>query len=92
MGNGGLFEYPIQHIPRVVAIDVFIEPDFGMRYPSVEWRQMSVLEMEFNEQFDTVIAINTLNHVIGSSVITTYPNLYELMRRARASLQPDGNW
>jgi cyclopropane fatty-acyl-phospholipid synthase-like methyltransferase len=90
IGNGGLFEYPIDHIPRVVAIDVFVEADFATRYPGVEWRQMSALEMEFSERFDTVIAINTLHHVIGPSVEGTHANLREFMRRAEACLEPDG--
>src|SRR6185295_4248880 len=57
IGNGGLFEYPIAHISRVVAIDVFVENDFRARYPAVEWQQMSVLEMQFSERFETALAI-----------------------------------
>ena len=90
IGNGGVFEYPIAHIPRVVAIDVFVEESFAKRYPQVEWRQLSALDMEFDERFDTVIALNTLHHIIGSSVETTYTNLYVFMRRAMASLEGGG--
>ncbi len=90
IGNGGVFEYPIDHIPRVVALDVFVEADFATRYPHVEWRQVSALDMAFTERFDTVVAINTLHHVIGTSVDATYANLRELMRRAAACLEPDG--
>jgi cyclopropane fatty-acyl-phospholipid synthase-like methyltransferase len=90
IGNGGLFEYPIDHIPRVVAIDVFVEKDFAVRYPRVEWRQMSALEMEFAERFDTVIAINALHHIIGTSVKATYGNLAEFMKRAKACLDTEG--
>ena len=90
IGNGGIFAYPIAHIPRVVAIDVFVEDDFGRRYPGVEWRQMSALEMSFAERFDTVLAINTLHHVVGTSVAMTYANLNELMKRSAACLAADG--
>ena len=90
IGNGGVFEYPLAHIPRVVAIDVFVEEHFAGRYPNVEWRQMSALEMEFAERFDTVIAINTLHHIIGSSVEATYANLAEFMKRAAGCLESDG--
>jgi cyclopropane fatty-acyl-phospholipid synthase-like methyltransferase len=90
IGNGGLFEYPIAHIPHVSAIDLFVEKDFGARYPKVEWHQLSVLEMEFSECFDTAIAINTLHHVVGSSVDATYENLREFMARAKTSLKPAG--
>ena len=90
IGNGGMFAYPIAHIPRVVAIDVFVEDDFARRYPAVEWRQASALEMAFNERFDTVLAINTLHHVVGTSVAMTYANLNELMKRSAACLTVDG--
>lgn len=90
IGNGGIFAYPISHIPRVVAIDVFVEDDFGRRYPRVEWRQLSALEMSFSEEFDTVLAINTLHHIVGTSVAMTYANLNELMKRSTACLAANG--
>jgi hypothetical protein len=90
VGNGGFFEYPIAHIPRVVAIDLFIEKNFAARYPAVEWHQLSALDMEFRECFDTTIAINTLHHIIGSSVEATYVNLAEFMRRAGNGLTDEG--
>ncbi len=90
IGNGGFFEYPIAHIPNVVAIDLFVEKDFTARYPGVESHQLSVLDMEFSERFDTVIAINTLHHIVGSSVEATYANLREFMMRAKTALESDG--
>jgi cyclopropane fatty-acyl-phospholipid synthase-like methyltransferase len=90
IGNGGLFEYPIAHIPRVVAIDIFVEHDFVVRYPGVEWRQMSALDMEFSERFDTVLAVNALHHIVGSTVGATYANLREMMKRVHACLADDG--
>ena len=90
VGNGGFFEYPIGHIPDVTAIDLFVDPSFGPRYPRVEWHQLSVLEMTFDKRFDTVIAINTLHHLVGRSVEQTYVNLREFVRRARAALRPGG--
>ena len=90
IGNGGIFTYPISHIPRVVALDLFVEDDFARRYPGVEWRQHSALEMSFPEKFDTVIAINTLHHVVGTSVAMTYANLNELMKRSTACLTATG--
>jgi hypothetical protein len=41
IGNGGLFEYPIAHIGRVVATDVFVEDTFAEHYPAVDWRRWS---------------------------------------------------
>jgi len=90
IGNGGVFEYPIDHIQRIVAIDVFVEKDFAERYPHVEWRQVSALEMDFRERFDTVIAVNTLHHIVGPSVRATYANLAEFMKRTTGCLCEDG--
>jgi cyclopropane fatty-acyl-phospholipid synthase-like methyltransferase len=90
IGNGGVFEYPIDHIGRIVALDVFVERDFAERYPHVEWRQISVLDMDFREHFDTVIAINTLHHIVGTSVRATYANLAEFMKRTAGCLCEDG--
>ena len=90
IGNGGLFAYPIAHIDRVVAIDVFVESTFAQRYPSVDWRQMSALDMQFAEPFETVLAVNTLHHIIGNSVRATYANLARFMERAVSCMTPAG--
>lgn len=90
IGNGGVFEYPIDHIRRIVAIDVFVERDFAERYPHVEWHQVSALDMDFLERFDTVIAVNTLHHIVGPSVRATYANLAEFMKRTTGCLCDDG--
>ena len=36
VGNGGVFTFPIAHIPEVVALDVFVDASFRERYPSSE--------------------------------------------------------
>jgi len=90
IGNGGVFEYPISHIGRVVAIDVFVEASFSERYPSVDWRAVSALDMQFAEHFDTVLAVNTLHHIVGNSVRATYANLGRFMERAACSMTPAG--
>jgi hypothetical protein len=90
VGNAGLFEYPIGHIPDVVAMDLFVDPSFGLRYPRLEWHQLSALEMTFDKRFDTVIAINALHHLVGRSVEQTYVNLREFMQRTRAAVRRGG--
>lgn len=90
VGNGGLFIYPIEHIPHVVAIDLFVEDDFAKRYPRVIWKQMSALDMFFSEEFDTITEINTLHHIVGSSVQGTYDNLNRFFQQAHKALIPSG--
>ena len=36
VGNGGVFIFPIDGIPDVVAVDVFVEDSFAARYPTVK--------------------------------------------------------
>ncbi len=92
IGNGGVFIFPIAHIPEVEAIDIFVEEDFKMRYPTVKWSQMSALDMRFDEPFDTAIAINTLHHVIGDTVKATYANLDKIMSEVSRNLEPNGRF
>jgi SAM-dependent methyltransferase len=92
VGNGGVFIFPIAHIAEVEAIDIFVEEDFAKRYPTVKWSQMSALDMNFERPFDTAIAINTLHHIIGDTVKTTYNNLDKIMGEVARHLEPGGRF
>jgi SAM-dependent methyltransferase len=90
IGNGGIFIFPIGHIPRVEAIDIFVDASFSLRYPDVDWRQMSVLDLDDDDKFDTIIAINCLHHVIGRDVAQCYQNLNRIFEVTFRALQPGG--
>lgn len=90
IGNGGVFIFPIGHIARIEAIDVFVEEAFTVRYPGVEWRQMNVLDLDDQDKFDTIIAINCLHHVVGRNVDQCYQNLNRIFAVTFRALQPDG--
>ncbi len=92
IGNGGIFIFPIAHIPEVEAIDIFVEEDYKERYPGVKWSQMSALDMHFDRPFDTAVAINTLHHVIGDTVRSTYGNLDKIMSGVARNLEPNGRF
>jgi SAM-dependent methyltransferase len=92
IGNGGVFIFPIDHIPDIEAIDIFVEASFSARYPTVKWTQMSALDIRFEKPFDTVIAINTLHHVIGDTVGATYKNLNKIMGEVSRNLEPNGKF
>ncbi len=92
IGNGGIFLFPIDHISEVEAIDIFVEKDSKIRYPRVKWKQMSALDMHFDRPFDTVIAINTLHHIIGDTVSATYANLDKVMIQIGKVLEPNGKF
>jgi SAM-dependent methyltransferase len=90
IGNGGLFIFPIEHIPLVEAIDVFVEESFSQRYPKVRWRAMNILDLEDQERFDTIVAINCLHHVVGSDVEQCYRNLSRILSVIFRALQGGG--
>jgi SAM-dependent methyltransferase len=92
IGNGGVFIFPIEHIPDIEAIDIFVEDDFKVRYPAVKWSQMSALDLQFAQPFDTAIAINTLHHIIGNTVKKTYENLDKIMGEVAKNLEPNGKF
>jgi SAM-dependent methyltransferase len=90
IGNGGVFIFPIDHIPHVEAIDVFVEESFSKRYPKVAWRPMNVLNLEDQERFDTIIAINCLHHVVGRDVGQCYKNLARIFAAVFRALERGG--
>jgi SAM-dependent methyltransferase len=92
VGNGGVFIFPIAGIPEVVAVDIFVEDSFATRYPTVKWIQASALDMRFENEFDTVVEINTLHHIIGSTVRQTYRNLDTFFKNTRRALEPGGRF
>jgi SAM-dependent methyltransferase len=90
VGNGGIFVFPIDHIPHVEAIDLFVDKSFSVRHPDVHWRQMSVLDLEDEDKYDTIIAINCFHHVIGKNVPQCYENLTRIFEVTFRALQPGG--
>lgn len=90
IGNGGVFIFPIEHIPHVEAIDLFLEESFARRYPKVEWRAMNVLDLRDEEKFDTIIAINCLHHVVGRDVNQCYQNLSRVLSAVFQALEKGG--
>jgi len=90
VGNGGLFAFPIDGIPEIVAVDVFVEESFRERYPAVKWVQASALDVTFDREFDTVVEINALHHIVGSGVTQTYRNLETVFRNFWRALEAGG--
>ena len=90
IGNGGIFIFPIDHIPLVEAIDLFVDESFSARYPEVHWRKMSVLDLEDRDRFDTIVMTNCLHHVTGRNVAQCYQNLRRILEVTLRALQPAG--
>jgi 2-polyprenyl-3-methyl-5-hydroxy-6-metoxy-1,4-benzoquinol methylase len=92
VGNSGIFAFPIDHISRVEAIDLFVDKTFSVRHPDVHWRKMSVLDLKDEDEYDTIIAINCLHHVIGKNVAQCYENLTRIFEVTFRALEQGGNW
>jgi SAM-dependent methyltransferase len=90
IGNGGIFIFPIDYIPRVEAIDLFVDESFSVRHPEVHWRKMSVLDLDDQARFDTIVVTNCLHHVIGRNVAQCYQNLNRIFEVTFRALQPGG--
>ena len=90
IGNGGIFVFPIAHIPHVEAIDLFVDESFSARYPEVHWRKMNVLDLDDRGRFDTMVMINRLHHVTGRNVAQCYENLSRVFEVSFRALQPEG--
>ena len=90
IGNGGIFIFPIDHIPLVEAIDLFVDESFSARYPEVHWRKMSVLDLEDRDRFDTIVMTNCLHHVTGRNVAQCYQNLRRILEVTLRALKPAG--
>jgi SAM-dependent methyltransferase len=90
IGNGGIFIFPIDHIPHIEAIDLFVDESFSARYPEVRWRKMSVLDLDDNNKFDTIVLTNCLHHVVGKNVQQCYQNLSRIFELTFRALQPEG--
>lgn len=79
IGNGGIFNFPIAHIPHIEAIDLFADESFSARYPEIHWRKMSVLDLDDTNSFDTIVVSNCLHHVIGT-------NVEQMLQKSRSDL------
>jgi SAM-dependent methyltransferase len=87
----GLFEVLLsQKAEHIVALDISPEAIEVARknarqagLENVDFRCMSISEMSFSEQFDSVICLSFLHHVTGEA-------LTDLLRQTRELLKPDG--
>src|SRR5260370_7237775 len=74
IGNGGVFIFPIDHIPHVEAIDLFVEESFAQRYPNVQWRAMNILDLEDRDRFHTSLPLPSFPHLAANYVSHSHPN------------------
>jgi SAM-dependent methyltransferase len=92
IGNGGVFDYDINLIPDIVALDLFLKDIDTSAYPSfVSFKTGSALNIpEANESFDGVIMVMLLHHLVGKSVDESLNNVRVAIHEAIRVLEPGG--
>ena len=92
IGNGGVFDYDINLIPNILAIDLFLDDIDTTAYPShVTFKTGSGLDIpEADETFDGVIMVMLLHHLVGKTVKESLDNISVAIREAVRVLKPGG--
>lgn len=88
IGNGGFFNYDIHNIPKVVALDLFI--DEASAPDNVEFIQADAMDFHLDRKFDRIIMQNVIHHIPGMSPDEAVRNLFLLLRSCREHLEPHG--
>lgn len=89
IGNGGFFNYEIDHISQVVACDLMLENE--QKAPNVLFKNGSILDLPFEvNSFDTVLVQNVLHHVTGRSVRQNIDNMNRAIKECIRVLEPKG--
>ena len=93
IGNGGVFDYDTARVPRIVALDLFLDqlPDSYQCPPNVILRTGSALAVpEPDCAFDGVLMVMLLHHLIGKTVQESQDNVRQAFTEAWRVLKPGG--
>lgn len=90
IGNGGVFDYDIDLVPNILALDLFLDEIDTSSYPShVTFKAGSALDIpEPNESFDGAIMVMLLHHIVGKTVAESLNNVNITIREALRILKP----
>lgn len=92
IGNGGVFDYDVNLVPNILALDLFLNRIDISSYPShIQFKAGDALDiLEENESFDGVIMVMLIHHLIGSTVEDSIENVRRAIRGAMRVLKPGG--
>jgi ubiquinone/menaquinone biosynthesis C-methylase UbiE len=92
VGNGGTFDYDVQPIPELVAVDLFLEDlPVAAFPPNVRAKNGSALDLpEPDGSFDTVLMSMLFHHLIGKSPQDSIANISRALTEAFRVLSPGG--
>ncbi len=92
IGNGGVFDYDVNLVPEILALDLFLDDIDTARYPShITFKAGSALQIpESTESFDGVIMVMLLHHLVGNTVAESLINVNTSIQEAIRILKPGG--
>jgi SAM-dependent methyltransferase len=92
IGNGGVFDYDVEIVPNIVALDLFLNLIDTSSYSSnIIFKAGSALDIpEASESFDGVIMVMLLHHLVGKTVEESLNNVHVAVREAIRVLMPGG--
>lgn len=93
IGNGGVFDYDVNLIPKIVGLDLFLDklPSSFHCPPNVTLRTGSALDIpEPSHHYDGVLMVMLIHHLIGNTVSASIKNVETAIAEAHRVLQPGG--
>lgn len=89
IGNGGFFNYNVSGIPRVVALDLFVD-SVTQSESNVTAIAGDALSFSLDERFDCVVMQNLIHHVTGKSPEESVRNMEAILANGARHLATKG--
>jgi SAM-dependent methyltransferase len=92
IGNGGTFDYDVNLVHELVAVDLFLEDLPPSAFPAhVQLKNGSALDLpEPDGSFDGVLMCMLIHHLIGKTLTQCYSNVSLAIGEAFRVLEPGG--
>jgi SAM-dependent methyltransferase len=92
IGNGGVFDYDVDLVGNILALDLFLDEIDTSSYPAhVKFKAGSALDIpESDESFDGAIMVMLLHHIVGTTVAESLNNIQIAIQEALRTLKPGG--
>jgi SAM-dependent methyltransferase len=92
IGNGGVFDYDVDLVKSILALDLFLDDINTSSYPThIAFKTGSALNIpEADQSFDGVIMVMLLHHLVGKTVAESINNTRVAIREAFRVLKPGG--
>ena len=92
IGNGGVFDYDVNLVPNILALDLFLDQiDVASRPAHITFVTGSALDLPILDgTFDGVLINMLLHHLVGQTVDESIDNLRMALSEALRVLKPGG--